>query len=417
MTLCGQSPLGTSRRKLRRDLWRVRTNMAVAIALFLGAVMVIAPLGASASTPNKRNSTTNTIISERSLSTTLKKKIASLSALLYQKSALEYSATQNYINAAAVLGQVRGEIYATAHKIRDDQKKIAVAFKSLGVLAVSSYVNQSSGLSGNGLTSLGSSGEKLDYQTVYGSIAAGKFQHEIATVQASQASISRQHALLVIQQSIAERRFLVAKAAHDKAAGIAGSFQTILTSMNRQLSRVDASLRPKIIKAAVPPIVRYAVSSNIGTKQANSAVAGGKIIFPFQNPSIALQSGYWSLDDGVDIGTINDTCGSAAVEVAIGPGVVVGEGIEGFGPVAPIIHITAGPLAGRYVYYGHAYPALVSVGQTVAAGQPVADVGCGSVGYSTAPHLEIGVSPSFSDALPYYYETSPEMLKLLLASI
>ena len=390
--------------------------MAVAIAVFLGAVLVIAPFGASASSLNKKKSTTNTNYLERSLSATLKKKITGLSAKLYQKSALEYTATQSYINAAAVLGKIDGEIYATTHKIRDDQKKIAVTFKSLGALAVSSYVNQSSGAPGSVLISLGANGEKLDYQTVYGSIAAGKFQHEIATVQASQAAVSRQHSLLVAEQSIAQRRFSAAKAAHDSAAGIAGSYQVILTALNRQLSQVDAALRPKIIKAVVPPVVRYAVTSNVGSKAANSAVAQGKIIFPFQNPSIVLQSGLWSLDDGVDIGTINDACGSAAVEVAIGPGVVVGEGIEGFGPVAPIIHITAGPLAGRYVYYGHAYPALVSVGQTVAAGQPVADVGCGSVGYSTAPHLEIGVSPSFSDALPYYYETSPEMLKLLLAS-
>ena len=391
--------------------------MAISFTLLLGSASVIAPLGAWANVQDKNKSTTNTIVSERSLSVTLKKKIASLSAMLYQKSAIEYKATQNYVSAAAVLGQIRGEIYATTHKIRDDQKKIEVTFKSLGALAASSYVNQSSGASGNVLTSLGSSGEKLDYQSVYGSIAAGKFQHEIATVQASQAAVSRQHALLIVEQAVAEKRFNTSKAAHDRAANIAGSFQVILTSLNRQLSHVQASLRPKIIKAAVPPVVRYAVSSNIGTKVANVAVAQGKIIFPFQNPSIALQSGYWSLDDGVDIGTINNACGPAAVEVAIGPGVVVGEGIEGFGPVAPIIHITAGPLAGRYVYYGHAYPALVSVGQTVTAGQPVADVGCGSVGYSTAPHLEIGVGPSFSDALPYRYETSPEMLRLLLASI
>ncbi len=402
---------------LRRERRRVRAKVTVSFALLLGTVVAIGPLGASASARVKNKPTPNTIVVERSLSVTLKKKITSLSAMLYQKSAIEYKATQNYVDAAAVLGQVRGEIYATTHKIRDDQKKIEVTFKSLGALAASSYVNQSSGASGNILTSLGSSGEKLDYQSVYGSIAAGKFQHEIATVEASQAAVSLQHALLIIEQAVAEQRFNVAKAAHDRAASIAGSYQAILTSLNRQLSHVQAALRPKIIKAVVPPIVRYAVSSNIDNRAANAAVAQGKIIFPFQNPSIALQSGYWSLDDGVDIGTINDACGPAAVEVAIGPGVVVGEGIEGFGPVAPIIHLTAGPLAGRYVYYGHAYPALVSVGQTVVAGQPVADVGCGSVGYSTAPHLEIGVSPSFSDALPYYYETSPEMLRLLLASV
>lgn len=351
------------------------------------------------------------------LSSALKKKISALSAELYQKSAIEYTATQNYLNAAAVLGEVRGKIYATTHKIAYDEKKIASTMKELGSLAASSYVNQSSGASGSIATSIGSNGERLDYQTVYGSIAAGKLQHDIAAVQASQAAISRQHALLVIQEGVAESRFNVAKAAHDRAIGMAGSFQVVLNALNRQLSHVEVSLRPKILRAVVPPVVRFATISNVGSTAANAAVAAGKIVFPFQNPSIALQSGYWSLDDGVDIGTLNGACGSAAVEVAVGPGVVVGMGISGFGPDAPIIHITGGPLAGRYVYYGHALPALVTVGETVTAGQPVAEVGCGFVGISTAPHLEIGVGPGYSNSLPYYYETSPSMLKLLLASI
>lgn len=401
---------------MRRVLSRSRARISVVIAV-LSIALFGACMSASASTPAKKATKPNPITADKSLSVKLKTRIKALSAKLYEKSAIEYKATQNYVNAAAVLGQIKGEIYATTHKIKQDERKIASTFKELGALAASSYVNDIGGASGNVLTSLGANGETLDYQTVYGSIAAGKLEHDIAAVQASQAAISRQHAVLINQEAIAQQRFIVAKAAHDRAAGVAGSFEAVLTSLNRQLSKVDAALRPKILRAAVPPVVRYAVSSKLDTKAADSAVAAGKIIFPFQNPSIALQSGYWTLDDGVDIGTLNDVCGPAAVEVAIGPGVVVGEGIQGFGPDAPIIHITAGPLAGRYVYYGHALPALVAVGQTVVAGQPVADVGCGSVGYSTAPHLEIGVSPSYSDQLPYYYETSPQMLKLLLASI
>ena len=95
-----------------------------------------------------------------------------------------------------------------------------------------------------------------------------------------------------------------------------------------------------------------------------------------------------SVDQGVDYAAPGGT-----PLYAMGEGVIIGEGISGFGPNAPILQITSGPLKGMEVYYGHAGPDLVQVGQHVTAGQQISEVGYGIVGISTGPHLEIGFYP------------------------
>lgn len=167
-------------------------------------------------------------------------------------------------------------------------------------------------------------------------------------------------------------------AGHDQYHVVMGEGEAVIT--RHQRSFLDSFLPGGMNVAGV-------VGSVTKPNYAAQGMVAGETALP-------LPRGPWyshpSVDQGVDY-----PAPAGTPEFAMGPGTIIQEGIQGFGPYAPVLHITGGALSGRNVYYGHAGPDLVGVGAHVLAGQQISEVGSGILGISTGPHLEIGFGPPF----------------------
>jgi murein DD-endopeptidase MepM/ murein hydrolase activator NlpD len=106
-------------------------------------------------------------------------------------------------------------------------------------------------------------------------------------------------------------------------------------------------------------------------------------------------------DDGLDIETAPD--GAAVYSITAGIVTAVASNPGGFGPDYPVIEVTRGPLAGRFIYYGHVAASIVRPGQRVLAGQPIAIMGHtgDAVGLGHG-HIEIGFSDQGGDPLSHH---------------
>ena len=223
--------------------------------------------------------------------------------------------------------------------------------------------------------------------------------------------LNQRNSVVGAKVSLVQQRLAVARARDAKASQLA-SAQSQVSGLQHQLSSLEAAQAAAAAAAARAAAAQSAPASSSASSGGapSSAPAGpGGFVFPLPKGSV-VGPGSWTPDDGVDMAAPGNT-----PEYAVCSGTIVGHGIGGFGPWAPILHCDSSVGGYSYVYYGHAGPEnQLPVGTHVSAGEVMSSIGPGIVGMSTGPHIEIG----FCDASgnPLGPGTAGAMMSLLQSS-
>ncbi len=209
-------------------------------------------------------------------------------------------------------------------------------------------------------------------------------------------------------------------AALQRALRLAGYKVTVTSAFDAATERALRRFQRARGLSASGIATRRTITALIAVVKDEEQIQDAIATWPFPLAPVAKVApiSYWSNDQGVDVSFLGGLCGRPTSELAVADGTIVQIGIGGFGSQSPVMRIDSGPFRGRFAYYGHARPVLVRKGQRVTAGQPIARVGCGSVGISSAPHIEFGISEAGSPApcCPGWGVTAPMVRRILEAT-
>lgn len=235
-----------------------------------------------------------------------------------------------------------------------------------------------------------------EIETQQRAIEAQEAQLEAQKKELDQLEAQAQQKQSEIAAHQAERQAVLQKAQSDKAAAM---------QMEQDLQAASADIQARI-QARIQAAAAAAAAAQASGGDGGGGDAGGNVVvgsgvfsWPVSGP-ITSPFGYrvhpifgtTIFHSGIDIGVPEGT----VVHAADGGTVIEADWIEGYGYAVIIDHGN-----GLQTVYGHNSSLIVSAGQTVSKGQPIAY--SGQTGYATGPHVHFEVRDNGSPVDPMGY--------------